>query len=157
MLARRIRRDVKERGRDVEGILDQVGLCSTPLTLTRFVSDLEADYQYLRFVKSNYDNFVQPSSKFADIVSSLDHCQCAADCQIVPGSSNHLAIDLLVTHIKGQLDSRSLRFRNMLARLADDDAASPISPKNAEEGVILLEQTPQLTVGHPETTLIRRV
>lgn len=36
-----------ERGRDVAGILDQ----------------------YLRFVKSSYDNFVQPSARHADIVS----------------------------------------------------------------------------------------
>lgn len=47
MLARRIRRDTEERGRDVQGILDQ----------------------YLRFVKNSYDNFVQPSSRHADIVS----------------------------------------------------------------------------------------
>jgi uridine kinase len=47
MLARRIRRDIAERGRDVEGVLTQ----------------------YLRFVKNSYDNFVFPSSKFADIVS----------------------------------------------------------------------------------------
>ncbi|KJA22917.1 hypothetical protein HYPSUDRAFT_163894 [Hypholoma sublateritium FD-334 SS-4] len=46
MLARRIKRDVKERGRDVTGILDQ----------------------YLRYVKPSYDNFVQPSSAHADII-----------------------------------------------------------------------------------------
>lgn len=46
MLARRIRRDIAERGRDVEGVLDQ----------------------YLRFVKRSYDNFVYPSSKYADLV-----------------------------------------------------------------------------------------
>ena len=27
--------------------------------------------QYLRFVKTSYDNFVQPSSKFADIVCKV--------------------------------------------------------------------------------------
>jgi len=46
MLARRIKRDVKERGRDVEGILDQ----------------------YLRHVKPSYDNFVRPSASHADII-----------------------------------------------------------------------------------------
>lgn len=46
MLARRIRRDVAERGRDVCGVIDQ----------------------YLRFVKPAYDNFVLPSSRHADII-----------------------------------------------------------------------------------------
>jgi len=46
MLARRIRRDVAERGRDVGGVIDQ----------------------YLRFVKPAYDNFVLPSSRHADII-----------------------------------------------------------------------------------------
>ena len=46
MLARRIKRDVAERGRKVEGVLEQ----------------------YLRFVKPAYDNFVLPTSRYADIV-----------------------------------------------------------------------------------------
>jgi uridine kinase len=46
MLARRIQRDVRERGRTVDGILEQ----------------------YLRYVKPSYDHFVSPSSKFADII-----------------------------------------------------------------------------------------
>ncbi|KAF8917422.1 armadillo/beta-catenin/plakoglobin [Mucidula mucida] len=46
MLARRITRDVKERGRDVDGILEQ----------------------YLRYVKPAYDHFVLPTSAHADII-----------------------------------------------------------------------------------------
>lgn len=46
MLARRIRRDVEERGRDVNGILNQ----------------------YLRFVKPSQENFIGLSSKYADII-----------------------------------------------------------------------------------------
>ncbi|KAG7532162.1 hypothetical protein FFLO_03790 [Filobasidium floriforme] len=46
MLSRRILRDTKERGRDVDGIIAQ----------------------YLRFVKRSYDTFVLPSSKHADII-----------------------------------------------------------------------------------------
>lgn len=46
MLARRIKRDMIERGRDIGGILDQ----------------------YLRFVKPSMDNFVSATSKFADII-----------------------------------------------------------------------------------------
>ncbi|KAJ7170713.1 armadillo/beta-catenin/plakoglobin [Mycena crocata] len=46
MLARRIKRDVEERGRSVEGILEQ----------------------YLRYVKPAYDNYVLPSQRHADII-----------------------------------------------------------------------------------------
>jgi len=61
MLARRIKRDIKERGRDIDGILDQVSF--TPLLF-----EIQLMEQYLRFVKSSYDNFVYPSSRHADIV-----------------------------------------------------------------------------------------
>lgn len=47
MLARRLKRDITERGRSVDGVLEQ----------------------YLRYVKPSYDVFVQPTSKYADIVS----------------------------------------------------------------------------------------
>ncbi|KAK1226575.1 Uridine kinase [Marasmius sp. AFHP31] len=46
MLARRIARDVEQRGRDVSGILEQ----------------------YLRYVKPSFDNFVRPSAAYADIL-----------------------------------------------------------------------------------------
>ncbi|KAG1883416.1 armadillo beta-catenin plakoglobin [Suillus subluteus] len=46
MLARRIQRDVKERGRSVDGVIEQ----------------------YLRYVKPAYDNFVLPTARHADIV-----------------------------------------------------------------------------------------
>ncbi|KAF7374866.1 Armadillo/beta-catenin/plakoglobin [Mycena sanguinolenta] len=46
MLARRIKRDVEERGRSVNGILEQ----------------------YLRYVKPAYDNYVLPSQRYADII-----------------------------------------------------------------------------------------
>lgn len=131
MLARRIKRDVKERGRDVEGILDQ----------------------YLRFVKSSYDNFVQPSSRHADIVSYvsgptfLAASRHKADSgQIVPGSSNQLAIELLVTHVKRQLDSRSLRFRRILADMEDREGGTNKRKAAEQDGLVLLEQTNQLLV-----------
>eukprot|EP01119_Soliformovum_irregulare_P021810 TRINITY_DN7333_c0_g1_i3.p1 TRINITY_DN7333_c0_g1~~TRINITY_DN7333_c0_g1_i3.p1 ORF type:complete len:358 (+),score=89.45 TRINITY_DN7333_c0_g1_i3:462-1535(+) len=67
-LSRRIIRDVKERGRDVDGIIAQ----------------------YLRFVKTAFDDFILPSKKYADI--------------IVPrGIENVVAINLLVQHIKEKL------------------------------------------------------
>ncbi|KAI8890816.1 uridine kinase [Backusella circina FSU 941] len=45
-LTRRIRRDIKFRGRDVDSILDQ----------------------YIRFVKPSFDNYIRPTMKFADII-----------------------------------------------------------------------------------------
>ena len=62
MLARRIKRDVQERGRSVDGILEQY---VSPSSVATRVS-LES--RYLRFVKPAYDNFVQPTSRYANIV-----------------------------------------------------------------------------------------
>lgn len=46
MLARRIRRDIVDRGRSIDGVLDQ----------------------YLRFVKPSFETFVGPSARYADII-----------------------------------------------------------------------------------------
>lgn len=71
-----------------------------------------------------------------------------ANPQIVPGSSNQLAIELLVSHVKRQLDSRSLRFRKLLANM--ESSESKLKPKSAgwqkDSHVVLLEQTNQLKV-----------
>lgn len=80
MLARRIRRDVAERGRDVEGVVQQ----------------------YLRFVKPSYETYVLPSSQHADIVRISRLLEKPADsAKIVPGGAdNTMAIDLISTHIR---------------------------------------------------------
>lgn len=81
MLARRIKRDILERGRDITGILDQ----------------------YLRFVKPSMDNFVQMTSKYADI--------------IVPGQNNAVAIDVICQQIRRQLELRDdVRLRHTLSK-----------------------------------------
>lgn len=46
MLARRLRRDLVERGRQADGVLDQ----------------------YLRFVKPSFDSFIAPTARYADII-----------------------------------------------------------------------------------------
>lgn len=46
MLARRLRRDIVERGRSVEGVLSQ----------------------YLQFVKPSFDAIISPSARFADVI-----------------------------------------------------------------------------------------
>ncbi|EDR08552.1 armadillo/beta-catenin/plakoglobin [Laccaria bicolor S238N-H82] len=112
MLARRIKRDVKERARSVEGILDQ----------------------YLRYVKPSYDNFVRPSSSHADI--------------IVPGSNNEVAIDLICTHIRQQLQERSncMRQRMAIPHLYLRSKSGTSSPESRLEDLNLavLPKTPQL-------------
>jgi len=67
-LARRVRRDISERGRSLESVLNQ----------------------YERFVKPAFDQFILPTKKHADVI-------------IPRGSSNSVAIDLIVLHIKQKL------------------------------------------------------
>ena len=45
-LARRLQRDISERGRNIENVL----------------------VQYNRFVKTSYDEFIKPTMKYADII-----------------------------------------------------------------------------------------
>jgi len=66
MLARRIKRDVAERGRSVEGVLDQF----VPFLVDE-CSLLKRVDRYLRYVKPSFDNFVGPSAKYADIVCRI--------------------------------------------------------------------------------------
>ncbi|TFK40396.1 armadillo/beta-catenin/plakoglobin [Crucibulum laeve] len=115
MLARRIKRDVKERGRDVHGILDQ----------------------YLRYVKPSYDNFVRPTATHADI--------------IVPGSNNAVAIDLICTHIRSQLQERTNRFRQKMAiphlyltTGSGSGASTPPESRLEDLDLTVLPDTPQL-------------
>ncbi|XP_042502083.1 uridine kinase-like protein 1, chloroplastic isoform X1 [Macadamia integrifolia] len=72
-LARRIRRDTVERGRDVNSVLEQYG----------------------KFVKPAFDDFVLPSKKYADVI-------------IPRGGENHVAIDLIVQHIRTKLGQHDL-------------------------------------------------
>ncbi|KAK4493155.1 hypothetical protein RD792_017990, partial [Penstemon davidsonii] len=72
-LARRIRRDTVEKGRDIGMILDQ----------------------YSKFVKPAFDDFILPTKKYADII-------------IPRGGDNHVAIDLIVQHIRTKLGQHDL-------------------------------------------------
>jgi uridine kinase len=71
--------------------------------------------------------------------------------QIVPGASNNVAIDLIVTHIRKQLDARSLRFRNKLTYyVPSSDDALPDGPHGDNgkypDNAILVPQTRQVRV-----------
>lgn len=70
-LARRLRRDIVERGRKVETVL----------------------MQYEKFVKPSFDDYIEPTRQYADI--------------IVPrGADNHVAIHLIASHVKHLLTAR---------------------------------------------------
>ncbi|KAM3302648.1 Uridine kinase-like protein 2, chloroplastic [Capsicum baccatum] len=72
-LARRIRRDTAEKGRDIGMVLDQ----------------------YSKFVKAAFDDFILPTKKYADVI-------------IPRGGDNHVAIDLIVQHIRTKLGQHDL-------------------------------------------------
>ncbi|KAG5529997.1 hypothetical protein RHGRI_030386 [Rhododendron griersonianum] len=72
-LARRIRRDTVEKGRDINTVLDQ----------------------YSKFVKPAFDDFILPTKKYADII-------------IPRGGDNHVAVDLIVQHIRTKLGQHDL-------------------------------------------------
>jgi len=70
-LARRVIRDINHRGRDVMGVLRQ----------------------YEKFVKPSFDEYVNPTKKYADVI-------------IPRGADNTVAIDLITMHIRTQLNER---------------------------------------------------
>ncbi|KAG5550944.1 hypothetical protein RHGRI_009385 [Rhododendron griersonianum] len=72
-LARRIRRDTVQKGRDINTVLDQ----------------------YSKFVKPAFDDFILPTKKYADVI-------------IPRGGDNHVAIDLIVQHIRTKLGQHDL-------------------------------------------------
>ncbi|XP_030759109.1 uridine-cytidine kinase-like isoform X3 [Sitophilus oryzae] len=73
-LARRVPRDIIERGRDLDQVLNQ----------------------YMNFVKPAFEEFCSPTKKFADVI-------------IPRGADNHVAIDLIVQHIREILTNRPTR------------------------------------------------
>ncbi|CAI5977975.1 unnamed protein product, partial [Closterium sp. NIES-64] len=106
-LARRIRRDTLERGRDVQGVIDQtrqpiarvlkeILQVLGPIRVSLQIDVQGVINQYARFVKPAFDDFVLPSKKFADII-------------IPRGGDNHVAVNLIVQHIGSKLGQHDLR------------------------------------------------
>uniref|UniRef100_F6U8B5 Uridine-cytidine kinase n=1 Tax=Ciona intestinalis TaxID=7719 RepID=F6U8B5_CIOIN len=79
-LARRLRRDITLRGRNLQGVL----------------------HQYNKFVKPAFEQFIEPTLQYADIV-------------VPRGGSNEVAIDLIAQHVHTQLETvkKSLRKHNL--------------------------------------------
>ncbi|KAH6676623.1 uridine-cytidine kinase-like protein-like 1 [Halenospora varia] len=103
-LSRRILRDVSERGRDIEGCIKQ----------------------WFAFVKPNFERYVEPQRKVADI--------------IVPrGVENRVAIVMVIQYIERKLIEKSKDHRAALKKLGQSSEDDPLSDK-----VVLLGQTPQI-------------
>ncbi|KAJ7494764.1 armadillo/beta-catenin/plakoglobin [Mycena galericulata] len=129
MLARRIKRDTEERGRTVEGILEQ----------------------YLRYVKPAYDNYVLPSQRHADIIVPGSNNTVTIDrVETLQHSNSRLlqvAIDLISTHIRRQLQERSSSFRQKMAtpHLFTSPSGTSIPECRLEDlNLTVLPQTRQL-------------
>ncbi|KAI0127137.1 uridine kinase [Xylariales sp. AK1849] len=103
-LSRRIIRDVRDRGRDVEGCIKQ----------------------WFGFVKPNFENFVQPQRKVADI--------------IVPrGVENRVAMSMVTQFVERKLLEKSTHHRAALKSLE-----SGFDSESLSERVIVLKQTTQI-------------
>lgn len=132
-LSRRIKRDTADNARNIEAVLDQVATSSPPshflcyyfqvpwlgsVSLFSFYGvgiddDGDQTYiysshhaysscwcltylmQYSKFVKPAFDDFILPTKKYADII-------------IPRGGDNHVAIDLIVQHIRTKLGQHDL-------------------------------------------------
>ncbi|KAH6632788.1 uridine kinase family-domain-containing protein [Chaetomium tenue] len=103
-LSRRILRDQRDRGRDIEGIIKQ----------------------WFAYVKPNFEKFVDPQRKVADI--------------IVPrGVENQVAMSMVVQFIKEKLLEKSTHHRAALTRLEIGAQSEPLSEK-----VTVMNQTSQM-------------
>lgn len=76
-LSRRVLRDISDRGRELESVLRQ----------------------YITFVKPAFEEFCQPTKKYADVI-------------IPRGHENTVAIDLIVQHIRDILNGQMRRRQN---------------------------------------------
>ncbi|KAM9965560.1 hypothetical protein ACTFIW_005378 [Dictyostelium discoideum] len=93
-LSRRVMRDIAERGRSLEGVL----------------------YQYEKFVKPAFDDYILPTKKHADVI-------------IPRGADNVVAIDLIVQHISSKLSEKE-SFRKSQGQLNVNGGSNTASSVN---------------------------
>jgi len=103
-LARRLVRDTRDRGRDIEGCIKQ----------------------WFAYVKPNFEKYVEPQRKVADII-------------IPRGVENQVAMTMVVQYIEKKLVEKSLHHQNALNVLEAAARHRPLS-----ERVVILEKTQQL-------------
>ncbi|KAG0129549.1 uridine kinase family-domain-containing protein [Tuber indicum] len=116
-LARRLARDIKYRGRDIHGAIKQ----------------------WTTFVKPNFELYVEPQKRNADIM-------------VPRGIENSIAIDMITKHIQRALLSKSNEHIKTLRALGQGHDADEPLPANVK----VLKDTPQLramhTILHDEET-----
>ncbi|CAM4876238.1 unnamed protein product [Rotaria socialis] len=137
-LARRLERDITERGRDIDGVIQQ----------------------YTRFVKPSYDHYIAPTMIYADLIvprGKKKHALCffvLTDIQVkmvetrkLPCGENQIAIDLIVRHVNRELQKRGVKVRNELVNRLGVMCDLPMP-----NTFYLIEQTAQIKYLH---TIIR--
>lgn len=80
----------------------------------------------MRWVKPNFERYVEPQRKIADII-------------IPRGTDNKVAIDMVIHHIQRTLRKKSKRHQDELRRLGEEAEDEPLS-----SNIILLPSTPQI-------------
>ena len=122
MIAAQVLRDVRSRGRDIEGCIKQ----------------------WFTFVKPNFQRYVEPQRNNAGLSAEVDLrniTKGTADIIVPRGIENRVAIDMMVQHIKRILHEKSKKHQYELERLGRQVEDEPLSPN-----VLLLKQNRQ-TVG----------
>ena len=71
----------------------------------------------------------------------------------MPGSDNTVAIELISTHIRRQMNERARRFRKNIADRPLDEYLNLINGSHEDSTLVLLPQTPQLKVSVPVTQM----
>ena len=104
-------------------------------------------------MKPAFDSFVLPTSRYADIVtiSTLFNIFCSLAHQIVPGSNNSVAIDLITKHVRKKLEERHNLFRGNLiyspiTPVSDRFSFDIVKHGHSILGIHILRNTPQLRV-----------
>ena len=81
----RLRRDITERGRDLEGVLKQYNKFVKPVS-----PDTRTHAHAHTHIAQAFHQFIEPTMQYADIV-------------VPRGGQNRVAVKLIVEHVKDQL------------------------------------------------------
>ncbi|KAK9371360.1 uridine kinase family-domain-containing protein [Lipomyces kononenkoae] len=112
-MARRLRRDIVHRGRELKGAMKQ----------------------WFSFVKPNFERYVRPTMRQADVV-------------VPRGLDNVVAIDMLIKHVQRTLAAKSRLHLEQLGQLVGTTDANTEFAAKAGMDVRVLPQTPQVQAMH---------
>lgn len=134
-ISHQVLRDVRSRGRDIEGCIKQ----------------------WFAFVKPNFQRYVEPQRNNAGLSAAVDlrhSTKMTADIIVPRGIENRVAIDMMVQHVKRLLHEKSKKHQYELERLGKQVEDEPLSPN-----VLLLKQTRQIIgintiIQNPMTDLV---